>query len=288
MHRNKKAAFFLLLPIGILMILLVFYPILVTFYNSLHEMNLIRLSEMRFVGWDNYVNVLKDRGFQDAIVNTLVILIAVTGITLTASMLEALMLQRDHKISKVLTAIAIIPWALPPMVNGIIWRFVFYPGYGLINKILYNLKWIDAPVLWASDRWTTLLIAAIIVAWRIVPFCAIVLLSNLQSIDQELYEAARVDGANKWEIFRSVTLPLLLPSMGIVMTNITIAGFNAFDELVALMGYREMGQTIMMYNYTQTFSFLNFGLGSAISYIIMLGSGVFAYFYIRQLGRSQR
>ena len=183
-------------------------------------------------------------------------------------------------------AIAIVPWALPPVVNGIVWNFIFYPGFGLINKILYNTKIIEQPIIWGSGRWDSLLIIGIVIAWRVIPFCAVILLANMKAIDRQIYESAKVDGASSWSIFRRITLPLLLPTMGIVFTNITIAGINVFDEVIALIGYRTLGQTVQIYNYNETFSFLNFGFGSAVSYLIMIASGVVSYFYIRNVGRQ--
>ena len=145
---------------------------------------------------------------------------------------------------------------------------------------------IDKPVNWLENRYGTLVIVGIIVAWRVIPFGAIVLMTNIQSIPLELYEAAKVDGSNKMQIFKSITFPLLVPSFAIVLTNLMMNSVNVFDEIIALVGYRSMSQTLLVYNYTETFSFLNFGYGSAITYIIMLGSGVYGYFYIKNLNRQ--
>jgi len=196
---------------------------------------------------------------------------------------EALILNRKSKLSGLLTAIAIIPWALPPIVNGNVWKFIFYPGYGLLNKILYKLNMIDEPIKWLNNKYGTLLIVGFIVAWRVIPFCAILILANLQSIPKEIYEASDIDGASDMQRFTNITLPLLMPSIIIVLTNLTMTSINVFDEIVALVGYRNLGQTLLIYNYSQTFSFMNFGFGSAITYIIMIASGIFGYFYIKSI-----
>lgn len=286
MKKDSKQALFFLLPMIAIMIGLVFYPIIKTFFYSLQQYKLTDLSNSKFVGLENYIEILKSKHFQEALVNTLIVMVVVIVIGFIFSIVVAAMLNVKTKISGLLTAIAIIPWALPPIVNGQMWKFIFYPGYGLMNKILINLHIVSEPIKWLDSRYGTLLIIGLIVAWRVIPFCAILLLANMQAIPKEVYEAADVDGASNKQIFTYITIPLLMPSVAIVLTNLTMTAINVFDEIVALVGYRSMGQTLLIYNYTETFSFLNFGLGSAITYIIMIGSGIFGYFYIKNMNKG--
>lgn len=286
MKRDGKPALGFLLPTGLIMFGLVLFPIIVTFIYSLQEYKLTEPEKFAFIGLKNYSEVLKSQAFQDALVNTLIVLGVVVVIGFLFSIVVALILYRNTKVSGLLTAIAIIPWALPPVVNGMVWKFVFHPGFGLMNKVLYCLDIIQEPIKWLNTRYGTLIIVGLIVAWRVIPFCAIVFLANMQSIPKQVYEAAEVDGANGVQIFTHITMPLLMPSVAIVLTNLTMSAINVFDEIVALVGYRSMGETLLIYNYTQTFSFMNFGYGSAITYIIMMGSGVIGYYYIRSLNRG--
>jgi len=265
------------------MIALVFYPIILTFIYSLQEYKLTRPDDIRFIGFDNYQAVLKSQAFGDALLNTSIVVGLVLVIGLVFSIMVALILNKKTKISGLLTAIAIIPWALPPVVNGLIWKFVFYPGLGLINKLLFALYLVQEPVQWLNTRYGTLVILGIIVSWRVIPFCAIVFLANLQSIQKELYETAKVDGASQMQMFKDITMPLLIPSIAIVLTILTLNAINVFDEAVALVGHRTFSETLIIHNYNQTFSFLNIGYGSAITYIIMIGSGIIGYFYIRKI-----
>ena len=283
MKRDGKSAFGFLFPTGLIIFGLVLFPIIVTFIYSLQEYKLTEPENFAMVGFRNYNEVLKNQAFQDALVNTLVVLGVVVIIDFLFSIVVALILYSNTKISGPLTAIAIIPWALPPIVNGMVWKFVFYPGFGLMNKVLYRLAIIQEPIKWLNTRYGTLIIVGLIVAWRVIPFCAIVFLANMQSIPKQVYEAAEVDGANGVQMFANITMPMLMPSVAIVLTNLTMNAINVFDEIVALVGYRSMGETLLICNYTQTFSFMNFGYGSAITYIIMIGSGFIGYFYIRSL-----
>ena len=286
MKRDSKQAYIFLLPMLFIMIGLVIYPVIRTFFYSLQEYKLTEPENTKFIGLQNYKNILLSKNFHDSMINTLIVIVIVVVLGFILSTLVAVILNHKSRMNGFLTAIAIIPWALPPVVNGIIWRFIFYPGYGLINKVLIQLNLIHSPVNWLSKRYETLIIVGIIVAWRVIPFGAIVLMTNMQSIPRELYEAAEVDGSNKLQSFKQITLPLLLPSIAIVLTNLTMNSVNVFDEIISLVGYRNMGQTLLVYNYSETFSFLNFGYGSAITYIIMLISGIYGYFYITNLNKE--
>lgn len=286
MRKEEKQAFGFITPMIFIMLSLVVYPVIRTFFYSLQRYKLTEPDETKFIGLENYINVLLSKSFLDATINTLLVVFMVVLVGFTFSIIVALILNQKSRVNGLLTAIAIIPWALPPVVNGVIWKFIFYPGTGLMNKIFLNLNLVDKPIDWLNHRYQTLIIVGIIVAWRVIPFGAIILMTNMQSIPRELYEASRIDGSNQIQTFKNITLPLLIPSLVIVLTNLIMNAVNVFDEIVALVGYRDMGQTLLVYNYNETFSFLNFGFGSAITYIIMLGSGIYGYFYIKSLNKQ--
>lgn len=280
--KKKQYGMLFFLPVILIISVFVYLPIGSTFFYSLYNLKLTEPENTEFIGLENYVKVFQDPKFLDSLFNTFYILLWVLAITLIVSFFLAIVLNKKTKLSPLLTAAAIIPWALLPVVNGIVWRFIFYPGYGLLNKLLMIFSVIDRPLDFTRGRFSTLIIVAIIVSWRVIPFCAIIFLSNFQSINPGIYEAAEVDGAGVFDRLWKITLPLSLPAMGVVVTHIIISSMNVFDEIVVLIGYRDMGQSLSIYNYSETFSFLNFGYGSAISYIIMMLTAVVGYFYIKE------
>lgn len=286
MKRSKILPYVLLAPIILIMGVLVFYPTIMTFSYSLKEMKLTSPEDTDFVGLSNYADVLTSDSFQYSLQNTLFLLAVVVVLTTVLGFGVALLLNVDTKISGLLMALAILPWALPPIVNGIIWRFIFHPGYGFMNKLLIGLHITDEPVMWLTDRWLLLLIVAIVVAWRSIPFCAIVCLSGLHAIPEELYEAARIDGGNRIAVFRYITAPLMMPFIGIGITSASITAINIFDEIVALAGYKDLGKNLLIESYLTTFSFLDFGRGSALTYVIMLMAAVLGIFYLKSLNRE--
>lgn len=286
MKTSKKSfgRYLLLLPCFATIILTVIYPIIRTFLFSMQNFNLTDPTNKRFVGIENYVKVFNSPNFYVSLRNSFFVLIITMIFSLISSLAVGILLNRKNKLSPIITGIAIIPWALPPLVNGIIWKFVFYPGYGLMNRALINIGVIDSPVQWTNGVFMTLFVVSIVVCWKVVPFCAVLILSGIQSIPKELYEAAKVDGSNRFNSFTKITLPLLIPSLSIVMIQISMVALNVFDEVVSISGYRLDSSTLLIYNYMNTFSYLDFGYGSAITYVIMILSGVVGFFYIRSVG----
>lgn len=282
MRRDTKGML-LLLPCLSLLLISVILPVVLTFRYSLKYYNLTEPQNEKFIWFENYVKIFKDPHFYNALYNSILILIMVMIIGLVFSIATGLVLNIKSKINPVLTALVIIPWAMPPIVNGIMWKFIFFPRYGFMNKILLNLHLIKSPISWTDNRYLFLLVISIVVSWRIVPFSSLVILANLQNIPESYYDTVKVFGGNKLQEFYYVTLPMLLPSIGVVLINLTITALSIFDEVIAISGYQFEIQTLLVYNYSTTFNFLDFGYGSAISYVVMILSGVFGYFYVKNI-----
>ena len=282
MRRDTKGML-LLLPCLLLLLISVILPVVLTFRYSLKYYNLTEPQNEKFIWFENYVKIFKDPHFYNALYNSVIILIMVMIIGLVFSIITGLVLNVKSQINPVLTALVIIPWAMPPIVNGIMWKFIFFPGYGFMNKILMNLHLIKSPISWTDNRYLFLLVISIVVSWRIIPFSSLVILANLQNIPESYYDAVKVFGGNKFQEFYYVTLPMLLPSIGVVLINLTTTALSIFDEVIAISGYQFEIQTLLVYNYSTTFNFLDFGYGSAISYVVMILSGIFGYFYVRNM-----
>ena len=282
MRKDTKGTL-LLLPCLLLLLISVILPVVLTFRYSLKYYNLTEPQNEKFIWFENYVKIFKDPHFYNALYNSVIILIMVMIIGLVFRIITGLVLNVKSKINPVLTALVIIPWAMPPIVNGIMWKFIFFPGYGFMNKILMNLHLIKSPISWTDNRYLFLLVISIVVSWRIIPFSSLVILANLQNIPESYYDTVKVFGGNKFQEFYYVTLPMLLPSIGVVLINLTTTALSIFDEVIAISGYQFEIQTLLVYNYSTTFNFLDFGYGSAISYVVMILSGIFGYFYVRNM-----
>lgn len=284
--RKKILPYILLSPMLLIMIVLVFYPVTATFSYSLKKWKLTAPNDIHMVGLGNYADILKSDSFWYSFQNTLFLLIVVVLMTTVLGFLVSIFLNIDVKWSGILMAVAMLPWALPPYVNGILWRFVFSSGYGFMNKLVIGLGFVDKPVEWLGGRWPLLFLTALVVTWRSIPFTALVCLAGRQAIPAGLYEAARIDGGNKRTIFRRITLPLMLPFLAIGITSASVTAINVFDEIIALSGYSDLGKNLLVESYLTTFSFLDFGKGSAVTYLVMLFAGILGVFYLRSLDRE--
>lgn len=284
--RKKILPYLLLSPMILIMGVLVFYPIIATFSYSLKKWKLTAPNDIHMVGLRNYAAILKSDSFWYSFQNTLFILAVVVLLTTILGFLTSIFLNIDVKWSGILLAVAMLPWALPPYVNGILWKFVFSSGYGFMNKAVIGLGLADKPIEWLSSRWSLLLIVSLVVTWRSIPFTALVCLAGRQSIPGGLYEAARIDGGNRRTIFRMITLPLMLPFLAIGITSTSVTAINVFDEIIALSGYSDLGKNILVESYMTTFSFLDFGKGSAVTYLVMLFAGILGIFYLRSLNKE--
>ncbi|MBF1006002.1 MAG: sugar ABC transporter permease, partial [Lachnospiraceae bacterium] len=276
----------LLAPMIIIMLVLVIYPIAATFSYSLKKWKLSKPNDIRFIGFKNYINILSSESFLQSVKNTLFILVAVVIITTIISILVALFLNIKVGFSGVLLAIAIVPWAIPPFVNALLWKFVFYSGYGFLNKLLLNLHLISTPISWLDNRNSLLFIVSIVVSYRLIPFMTLICLVGRQSISGTLIEAAKIDGAGRFMVFKKIITPLMLPFLAVGITQTSISAINVFDEIVALSGYSDMGKSMLIESYLITFNFLEFGKGSAYTYIIMLFAGILGFVYIKSLNRE--
>lgn len=281
--KKEKLAYILLAPMILIMLILVFYPIVETFTYSLKRWKLTKPNDIKFIGLKNYINILSSKSFLYSLLNTIYILILVVVITTILSVLVALFLNIKTKISGLLLAIAIIPWALPPFVNALLWKFVFYSGYGFLNKLLIRLHLISQPIEWLNNRYSLLVIVSIVVSYRLIPFMSLVCLSGRQAIPESLIEAAKIDGASKTRIFTKIICPLMLPFISLGITSTSISAINVFDEIVALNGYSDLAKSVLIESYLTTFSFMDFGKGSALTYIVMALAGILGFVYIRNL-----
>ena len=259
--KKKILPYLLLAPMILIMGVLVFYPIITTFAYSLKRWKLTEPGNIHYIGFKNYIDILQSDSFKYSMQNTLFILVFVIAFTTIIGYLVSVYLNLECKCAGMLLAIAILPWALPPFVNGILWKFVFFSGYGFLNKILIGLGLVSKPVQFLGSRW-------------------------LLSIPDAIYEAAKMDGGTPRKVFWHITMPLMKPFLALGITSTSVTAINVFDEIVALSGYGDLGKNILMESYLTTFSFLNFGKGSAMTYIVLFFALLLGIFYLRNLNKE--
>lgn len=289
LERQGRLAFWLLLPAVLAVFGVIVYPMFRTLLISLFEVKSAVATVTPFVGLDNYIEALTSDGFWAAMGRTLYFTIISTGIELVFGLAIAWLLNARIKGRWLLRALVVLPWALPTIVNAAMWKGIYNAQYGALNGLLSQLGLIDEYQAWLADPFTALNFLIIADAWKTTPLVAFFLLAGLTAIPGELYEAARVDRASWFRTFRSVTLPLLAPSIALVLVLRTVEAVKVFDIVYAMTrgGPANGTQTISYYTYVTAFSEQNYGLGSAISYLIVIVILVLSALYLRLLRRSE-
>ncbi len=259
-------------------------PILYSAWLSLTEATLAagRL-EIPFIGLDNYLRLFSDKAVGNALFNTLYFaLVEVVGVVVLG-LLAALLLNHPMARWSGFRVMLLLPWAIAPVANAVLWKWIYHSNYGILNTILLQLGIIDRNVTWLGGAFQALNMILIVDIWKSTPFIAILLLAALQNIPQSLYRAARMDGAGPWQAFRHVTLPSLRTALAIAVILQTIWSLRTFDLIFVLTKGGPADGTVVMnfLAYRVTFNFLKFGYGSAIANLIFMTSLALAILYVR-------
>ena len=240
----------------------------------------------RFVGLDNYVDVLTgERGrFWLQLTNTVVWTVSCVFFHFTIGLGLAVMLHRRFRGRSIYRVLLIVPWAVPAFVSAFAWKFMFNPKFGLVNSMLEGVG-LD-PVEWFNHRWTSMFTAIVTNIWLGVPFMMVALLGGLQSINEDLYEAAALDGASPWQRFRNITMPGLQPVSSTVILLGTVWTFNMFPIIYFVTGGEPAGQTEILVTgaFRAAFEGLrNYSLAATYGVLILSLLVVYASFYRRAL-----
>ncbi|MFO7544190.1 MAG: sugar ABC transporter permease [Trueperaceae bacterium] len=281
----QRLAFLLLLPTLVLVFGVLFYPIVHTFVLSLTDTHLARPDSGAFVGLGNFLDAARDPEFRAAMGRTFYFALVTVPVEVFLGLLIALLLNQPFRGRSFVRGLIILPWALPYVVNGVMWKWIFNANYGALNAALTQIGIIDRYQVWLGDPSTALNFVIFASIWKETPVAVILLLAALQGIPSELYEAARVDGANAFQRVRAVTLPLLRPVIAVTMVVKTVWALKEFDLIYVMTGGGPANATNVatFYTYLTTFKFLKFGYGAALAIIIVLFALVIAYFYVRMI-----
>lgn len=287
-NRVSIYAYLVLAPIILLIGLMVYYPAINTFINSLWSKNLSMPGSDKFIFFDNYIKLLKTPEFWQVARRSFIIVLLVLPVEMLLGLGIALLLNRDFPGRGIVRTLVIMPWMLPPIVNGFLWGWLLNGDYGALNGLFYQLGLIDKYQFWLFGEWNLIFWIVIVQTWTRFGFPMIVLLAGLQSIPQDLYEVAEIDGSNMFNRFIYITLPLLMPSLGVALSVGFISSFQIFDVIWTLTAGGSVGnvinpntKTFMIYNYQTVFINMRIGQGSALSYLILLISMIVGVFIVK-------
>jgi multiple sugar transport system permease protein len=280
-------AFLLNAPALLAILLLVGYPILYSLWLSFYQYNLKRPRLFRFIGLENYAAILRSPEFWAALQVTLIFTALAVGLVVVLGILIALLLNEPFTGRGLVRTVALVPWAIPPVVNGLMWQWIYDAKVGALNGLLVSLGILSSYRGWLSDPTGALLALVTAHVWNAVPLAVILLLAALQTIPAELYDAGRVDGSGAWQLFMHVTLPWLAQPLLVVLILQTMLAIRVFDIVYVLTagGPGTATTTLVWQTYLTTFDSLDFGLGNAYAYTVSLITLGLALLYFQILYR---
>lgn len=281
----------MLLPAMVIIVALVGYPLVRTVYLSFTDTDLGNLiyGGSDWVGLQNFKEVFTDEHLRASLVNTVLFGTACVIGTMVFGFAVALLLNERLKGNFVFSIAVLLPWAVPAIAAAAIWKWLFDPSYGFVNWALVHLGFDSfQDYAWFASRFSAYVAIFITVCWQSFPFIALSLLAGLQTLPKETLQAAAVDGANSWQRFRLVTLPLLRPIIAVLVVFSTIWDFKIFDQIyVMAAGVPDRGaDTAAVAAYREGFALSHYGLGSAVAVVLFLILLAFSILYVRLIGKE--
>jgi len=286
-YERARFAWVLNGPALVAIFVLAAYPILYSAWISLHKYNLKRPRVFDFIGLDNYATIVASPEFWSALRITMEFTVLVVTTVAVLGICVALLLNLPFRGRDLLRTLILLPWAIPPVVNGLMWQWIYDSKIGALNGLLVSLGIIPEYRGWLSEPTSALLALAFSDVWNVLPLAVILLLAALQKIPAELYESARMDGAGPVQLFRYVTFPWLAQTLLVVLILQTLSAIRVFDVIYVLTagGPGTATTTLTWKTYLTTFENLDFGLGNAYAYTVSLITFGFALVYFRVLYR---
>ncbi|WP_187506156.1 carbohydrate ABC transporter permease [Pantoea agglomerans] len=290
-QREQRQAWVLLAPMLLVMLLLTAWPLLRTIWLSFTDAALIGSGETpAWIGLENYLYALSDPDFRASIWRTLYFTLVSVTVEGIIGVLVALLLNQKFIGRNVLRVLVILPWALPTIVNAMMWRLNFNPDYGSINALLSQLGIIDGDRSWLGSPEAALNAVMFADIWKNYPLVTLLVLAALQSIPEDLFEAARLDGASAWRRFRAITFPAIVAPLGVALVLRTIDAFKIFDIIYVMTrgGPVDSTKTLSFFVYQESFSYLRAGSGAAYAILMTLMCALLITLYLLMLWHQRR
>jgi multiple sugar transport system permease protein len=287
LSERRHWAYILIAPSLILVLIIVIYPVVSGVFLSFREMRLNRPNlGTGFVGFRHYIELLSDTVFLQALMNTVIWVVAGALTQFALGLVAALALHRPIRGMRIARVLILLPWLLPTVVAGNMWALMLDSRLGVINDILLKLGLITSYKAWFASPETALPMALVVALWQGFPFFTLLLLAGLDGIPDDLYEAASVDGANRWQQFWHITLPMLRPIIVAVVVLRVIGLVNSPDLVLILTGGGPGNSTqlLSLYAFKTAYNKFDFGYAGALSVVMLLLLLVFTIIYVRVSG----
>jgi multiple sugar transport system permease protein len=283
--RRRRAGYLLVTPALIVMAAVLVFPIAMSIVVSFFETTTSDFGFNEFVGIDNYTKIFADEIFQAAVRHTIYWMVAEVIVVVAASVGVALLLNTNVGRPAIFRIILLVPWALSPVANAVLWKWIYNANYGILNYLLMAFGIVDEPQIWLGDERFALNALLLAEIWKSIPFIALLMLAGMRNVPNILYRAARLDGASTWQTFRHITLPQLRTTILICVVLQSIWALKSFDLIYVLTRGGPIDATTMLnyLSYRISFQFGDIGLGAAVADILFVFMFVLALGYLRFL-----
>ncbi|AOM84497.1 carbohydrate ABC transporter permease [Salisediminibacterium beveridgei] len=269
MRYSKFTPYLFLLPGCIILGTFVFFPMIQAIWLSFTEYNIIQDAE--FVGTENYTELFQDGLFWQVLSNTIIYVVGVVPLLVILPIFVAVLVNQEIKGAVFFRSAFFLPVVTSMVVAGLAWDLL-YREYGVLNYILQFIGVIEEPVHWLTSTTTALFAVMVVTIWKGIGYYMVIYLAGLQSIPDDLYEAAKIDGANWWQQVTKITIPMLMPFIAVVSMMSIIAAMKVFEEIYIMTGGGPLhsSETLVFFIYTEAFSNLNMGYASAAGVILFI------------------
>ena len=280
-RRQTRIGWLLLIPSLAVVAFVAIYPLGKTVYQSFTNQEFLAgITPTKWVGLENYRTLFHDTFFRHAVVLTVKFTLITVSIEFVLGLIIALVVNSNFRGRGPMRAVMLVPWAIPTVVAAKMWQWMLDDVYGVINDAGMRLHLISHSHAWISDPATSLASVSAVDIWKTTPFVALLLLAGLQVIPGDVYEAASVDGASKWQQFWRITLPLLRPAILVTLIFRTLDALRVFDVFNVFFGNRADMQTMATFDQSTIVGDGHVGYGSAVSVAIFLIIAVFVVIYV--------
>lgn len=284
--KKEWIPYFLIVPIFLFICSVIVYPFGKTVLNSFHFYKLNQPWKGNpFVGLEQYFNLLTDPRFYNSIaVTVLYLLLSLVGMFIIG-LITALLANYSFKFRGLFRATILLPWAVAPVVAAQAWKFMYNPRFGIINTILSQLGLISGDIHWLSNKYIAIFSMSLTTIWKFTPLFTLIVLGGLQSLPDNLYQAAEIDGASLWQKFWYITFPLLKPFIyiGLLFNTLRIMNIIDIPYILTMGGPGNATEVTSLYTYRLFFKYLDFGKGSAMAVLIAVFTGLLMVFYVKKL-----
>ncbi|SDS57720.1 multiple sugar transport system permease protein [Paenibacillaceae bacterium GAS479] len=266
MAKDRLFLLLLIVPAFAMLLFTIGIPIVKSIYMSFFDVTLLRMKSQPWNDFANYAGIFKDGEFFSALRVTLTYVFCIVSIQFVLGLFLALLLNSNIRFKKLFRTLILIPWIVPTIVSALLWMWLFQPQYGLVNYVLQELHLINGPKDWLTNLDLALPAVIVTALWRQLPFMSTMLLAGMQGIPEDMYEAARIDGANRTQTLLHITLPMLKNNIKTVTLISIIENFKMFPLFWIMTGGGPLDKTttLAIYSYKAAFVQLDLGKGAAI------------------------